>query len=63
MNDTETSYAKLNETFNTELDLYAKGAIPYGHVFQLGLPGTILKNCGFPPDQQIELSASHLARK
>ena len=46
--------------FDRELLDYASGKLPKNHIFSLGTPGEILEKCGFPKNQRIELSASHL---
>ena len=49
--------------FDSELSEYIAGKLPKNHIFNLGFPGKILQNCGFPKDQRIELSGSHLEFK
>ena len=48
---------------NIKLTEYIEGKLPKNHIFNLGFPGEILQNCGFPKDQRIELSGSHLEFK
>ncbi len=49
--------------FDKELQDYIDGKLNKSHIFSLGLPGEILQKCGFPANQRIELSASHLEFK
>lgn len=49
--------------FDKELSDFASGNLSDSHVFNLGKPGEILKNCGFPPHDRIELSAARLRMK
>ena len=49
--------------FDSELSDYIAGKLPKNHIFDLGFPGEILQNCGFPKEQRIELSGSHLEYK
>lgn len=49
--------------FDSELSDYIAGKLPKNHIFDLGFPGEILQNCGFPKEQRIELSGSHLEFK
>lgn len=49
--------------FDKELQDYIDGKLNKSHIFSLGLPGEILQKCGFPDNQRIELSASHLEFK
>ncbi|MDR1374413.1 MAG: hypothetical protein LBJ24_05510, partial [Treponema sp.] len=53
---------ETNDQFNNELIQYTEGKLPKNHVFQLGPPGEILQNTGFP-NAPIELSASRLEEK
>ena len=53
----------IKSNFNTELTEYIEGKLPKNHIFNLGFPGEILQNCGFPKEQRIELSGSHLEFK
>lgn len=50
----------VNERFNEELQMQIDGALPVGHIYQLGMPGKILLSCGFP-NMPIELSSTNLA--
>lgn len=52
-----------NTNFNTELQLLLEGQLPSGHVFNLGKPGEILQECGFPKNCRIELTAHRLKMK
>ncbi|MBR1640610.1 MAG: hypothetical protein IJ688_14645 [Treponema sp.] len=49
--------------FDEELLKFNNGELSEAHVFNLGKPGEILKNCGFPPNDRIELAASRLRLK
>ena len=49
--------------FDKELYLFNNGQLDENHVFNLGKPGEILKNCGFPENDRIELVASRLKIK
>ena len=49
--------------FDKELQEFIDGKLPKSHIFTLGKPSEILVKCGFPGDQRIELSASHLEFK
>ena len=50
------SYREIKESF-------VRGELPDNHVFFLGLPGEILKKCGFPSNQMIDLTAYRLKQK
>ncbi|MDR0867386.1 MAG: ankyrin repeat domain-containing protein [Planctomycetota bacterium] len=52
-----------NERFNEELAQFFAGELPAHHIFKLGLPGEILRNTGFPPNDEIELPAARLREK
>ncbi|GHS92735.1 hypothetical protein FACS1894139_07800 [Planctomycetales bacterium] len=52
-----------NERFNDELAQFFAGALPAHHIFKLGLPGEILRNTGFPAENEIELAAARLHEK
>ena len=52
----------VNERFNKELEQQIDGTLPKGHIYQLGLPGEILRSTGIP-DLPIELSSARLAEK
>ena len=52
-----------NSKFNEELTELINGKLPENHIFDLGLPGEVLKNCGFPENSKITLSASRLEMK
>ena len=52
----------VNARFNEELQQQIDGTLPEGHVYNLGMPGTILTATGFP-NLPIELNADILLRK
>lgn len=52
----------VNKRFNEELQQQIDGTLPKGHVYQLGLPGAVLRAAGFP-NAPIELSSTRLAEK
>lgn len=58
--ESETQETSL---FDKELQDFIDGKLPKSHIFTLGKPSEILVKCGFPSDQRIELSASHLEFK
>ena len=49
--------------FDKQLQDLKNGNLPDSHVFNLGKPSEILQNCGFPPNDRIELAASRLRLK
>ena len=49
--------------FDRELSEYASGKLPKSHIFSLGTPCEILEKCGFPKNQRIEMSGTHLEFK
>lgn len=49
--------------FDREIEAFVRGELPDNHVFFLGLPGEILKKCGFPSNQMIDLTAYRLKQK
>lgn len=51
-----------NRRFNEELDKQSRGELPQGHIYNLGLPASVLRSAGFP-DLPIQLSATKLAEK
>lgn len=53
---------EANRRFNEELQRQIDGTLPKGHVYRLGMPGTVLRSTGFP-DLPIELSSTRLAEK
>ena len=53
---------KINTRFNEQLEQQANGTLPKGHIYQLGLPGEILRSTGIPA-LPIELSSTRLAEK
>ena len=54
---------ELESTFDKELKKYIDGKLNKNHIFNLGKPCEILRKCGFPKEQRIELSGSHLEFK
>lgn len=54
---------KNEDYFDLELEKLNEGKLPDSHVFNLGKPGEILQNCGFPAEHRIELAASRLRMK
>ena len=52
----------VNQRFNEELQKQIEGTLPKGHVYDMGMPGSVLLSTGFP-NVPIEMSASHLADK
>lgn len=52
----------VNEQFNEELQEQIAGTLAKGHIYQLGMPGEILRTCGFP-DMPIELASTRLEHK
>ena len=52
----------ISEQFDRELQEQINGTQEVGHIYNLGRPGAILLSTGFP-DEDIELSASHLKEK
>ena len=61
-NEVRLSAKEANERFNQELQQQIDGTLPVGHIYQLGMPGEILRASGFPL-VPIELSATRLAEK
>lgn len=51
---------EVNDRFNEELEQQINGTLPRGHIYQMGMPGTVLRACGFP-DMPIEMSSTNLA--
>lgn len=49
--------------FDKELQQAIDNNLPDNHIFTLGKPSEILQKCGFPQNQRIELSLSHLKYK
>ena len=49
--------------FDREIEAFVRGELPDNHVFFLGLPGEILKKCGFPEKNVITLTSSRLKQK
>lgn len=54
---------EINNKFNKELSDFIDGKLDKNHIFNLGLPGEILKNCGFPENGKITMSAARLETK
>lgn len=71
-NDVQESYVaeplndngivEINERFNDELERQVHGTLPEGHIYQLGMPGSILRSTGFPY-LPIQLNSTRLADK
>lgn len=59
---TSESPTAVNARFNANLARQIAGTLPTGHIYQLGMPGEILKAAGIP-DFPIELSSERLAYK
>ena len=53
---------RTNAKFNEDLQKQIDGTLPTGYVYQIGMPGNILKAAGFP-DMPIELLSTRLAEK
>ena len=53
---------EINARFNEQLEQQVNGTLPKGHIYQLGLPGEILRSTGIPA-LPIELSSTRLAEK
>ena len=63
-NDTNlTGDIKNTSDFDKQLEDLKNGNLPDSHVFNLGKPSIVLQNCGFPPNDRIELAASRLRLK
>lgn len=54
--------AEVNERFNEQLEAQIAGELPQGHIYQLGMPSTILQSTGIP-NLPIELASSHIDTK
>ena len=54
---------KNDDSFDLELEKFNSGNLPDSHIFNLGKPGEILQNCGFPAVHRIELAAARLRIK
>ena len=63
LRESEISQKQEFSLFDKELYLFNNGQLEENHVFNLGKPGEILKNCGFPENDRIELVASRLKIK
>lgn len=57
-----SKYQMINEVFNSRLQDQIDGLLPDGFIYELGMPGSILRSTGFPY-APIELAASHLRDK
>ncbi|MGN1211254.1 MAG: hypothetical protein ACI4TM_06170, partial [Candidatus Cryptobacteroides sp.] len=57
-----TGLDAVNRKFNQDLQKQIAGTLPGGYVYQLGMPGEILRAAGFP-DAPIEMSSTRLAEK
>ena len=60
--EAENELSQVNERFNEELQQQINGTLPKGHVYQLGMPSSILQATGFP-NLPIEMSSTRLAEK
>lgn len=63
LRESEISQKEAVSLFDKELYLFNNGQLDENHVFNLGKPGEILKNCGFPENDRIELVVSRLKIK
>lgn len=63
LRETELTQKQEVSLFDKELQEFIDGKLPKSHIFTLGKPSEILVKCGFPAEQRIELSASHLEFK
>ena len=63
LRDSEITQEQEVSLFDKELQEFIDGKLPKSHIFSLGKPSEILVKCGFPAEQRIELSASHLEFK
>ena len=61
--DISENIEQKKDSFDLELEKLNEGKLPDSHVFNLGKPGEILQNCGFPAEHRIELAASRLRMK
>lgn len=55
-------FKNINEVFNARLEDQIAGTLPIGFIYELGMPGDILRSTGFPYEP-IQLSAKQLAAK
>lgn len=61
--DISENIEQKKDSFDLELEKFNSGNLPDSHIFNLGKPGEILQNCGFPAEHRIELAASRLRMK
>lgn len=61
--DISENIKQKKDSFDLELEKFNSGNLPDSHIFNLGKPGEILQNCGFPAEHRIELAASRLRMK
>ena len=61
--DISENIEQKKDSFDLELEKFSNGNLPDSHIFNLGKPGEILQNCGFPAEHRIELAASRLRMK
>ena len=61
--DISENIEQKKDSFDLELEKFGNGNLPDSHIFNLGKPGEILQNCGFPAEHRIELAASRLRMK
>ncbi len=57
-----TRLRAVSETFDSQLQQQIDGTLPAGHIYNLGMPGAILRSAGLP-NLPIELAASRLTDK
>ena len=60
--DNNADLERVNERFNEELQQQIDGTLPKGHIYQMGMPSSILLSAGLP-NLPIELAASRLSDK
>ena len=58
----ESQLDYLNNKFNEELEKQINGTLPNNHIYELGMPGRLLRASGFP-NLPIELSSARLLKK
>ena len=61
--DISENIEQKKDSFDLELEKFNSGNLSDSHIFNLGKPGEILQNCGFPAEHRIELAASRLRMK
>ena len=59
---TRFSVKTTNDRFNEELQQQIDGTLPNGHIYQLGMPGEILRSAGIP-NLPIEMASQRLIHK